>query len=278
MVSRSMRQQTATQAGSNKTFTGHIMLDLEKANDAPDIPLFISPSHDDYLDGNIRPDHDSKATAHALLMILAFLIMMPSGILILHLFDSVRWHWVNQALATFVALVGGGVGISLSMGYNQSKHYNTSHQIIGIALLVLLIGQAFIGYLRHSIFMRTGNSPSFYMVHRYLGAVLIIVGIVNGGLGLRLTFNNRYYTLYATVSVSVLIIGIALLYLKKRHNIKTQYMGNPRVQNFRNERSVHPHHEEIHLNNAGESQAWPGRQNEPVYGYRAEISAGPVAK
>lgn len=56
---------------------------------------------------------------HGCIMILAFVGLMPLGLLILRIMNSVKWHGLNQTLSVAVALIGTAAGIYAGSMYNR---------------------------------------------------------------------------------------------------------------------------------------------------------------
>lgn len=69
--------------------------------------------------GSARIDHDYGNAFHALIMTGAFVILFPLGVLFLRVFEKVILHWLNQAFAVLVVIVGAGIGIYISLMYNK---------------------------------------------------------------------------------------------------------------------------------------------------------------
>jgi hypothetical protein len=66
-----------------------------------------------------KTDHDFAPPLHAAVMILAFVVLMPLGVLILRILNSPKWHGFNQALSAVVAIIGLFLGIYISTMYNR---------------------------------------------------------------------------------------------------------------------------------------------------------------
>jgi hypothetical protein len=54
-------------------------------------------------------------------MILAFVGLMPLGLVILRIMNSVKWHGLNQALSAAVAILGVMLGIYCGTMYNRVR-------------------------------------------------------------------------------------------------------------------------------------------------------------
>ncbi|PYH92987.1 CBD9-like protein [Aspergillus ellipticus CBS 707.79] len=125
--------------------------------------------------------------AHATLMCLAFVIFFPLfGILVpLPLPISVtKIHAPLQIFTLCLATAGMGMGIYLANRFHELKH---SHPIIGIIVVgVLILFQPLMGWLQHLHFKREGGKSVFAYAHRWLGRAMVILGMINGGLGFRM--------------------------------------------------------------------------------------------
>lgn len=67
---------------------------------------------------------------------------------------------------------------------NASINY---HPIIGIVVLVSLFFQPALGILHHRRFKRQGRRQIWSHLHLFLGRASIVLGMVNGGLGLHVS-------------------------------------------------------------------------------------------
>lgn len=67
---------------------------------------------------------------------------------------------------------------------------HNAHPIIGIVLLVLIFFQPVLGFVHHLMFKRHSRRTFWSYGHLWLGRIIITLGIINGGLGLR--FAQRF--------------------------------------------------------------------------------------
>ncbi|KAL8796987.1 MAG: hypothetical protein Q9195_000758 [Heterodermia aff. obscurata] len=156
---------------------------LAAQGDPANFPADLSKNDNATASGGTTDDHDYGSSAHAFIMACVFVIIFPFGAAYLRLQSSVQWHWVAQAIGIVGALVGTGVALNISQMYNRSKHYNSSHQIIGLCALALLLVQAALGSVHHWVlFKKTPHPSTLSRIHRVLGPLVIFVGIVNGGM------------------------------------------------------------------------------------------------
>lgn len=78
------------------------------------------------------------------------------------------------------------------------------HPIIGIVVFALIAFQPALGYVHHRQFKRTQRRTLVSYLHLWNGRVLIVLGIVNGGLGLRVADAPDMAKLAYTIVAAVL--------------------------------------------------------------------------
>lgn len=119
---------------------------------------------------------------------LAFVLFFPIGGILIRL-GSFRGLWLVhglfQTLAYLIYIAAFGIGVWLAINMPGDLLSN-SHPIIGIVLLVLLFFQPFLGVLHHVMFKKHSRRVIWSYGHIWLGRIGITLGIINGGLGLRL--------------------------------------------------------------------------------------------
>jgi hypothetical protein len=129
-----------------------------------------------------------KRIAHAVLMIVAFVLLFPLIALGIPLFPSSRTvviHASLQLCTLALVIAGFGLGISMAKSLDLVDSY---HPIIGIIVVAsLILFQPAMGLVQHLYFRRTGKKSIAAYVHRWFGRTAITLGIINAGLGFRLT-------------------------------------------------------------------------------------------
>ncbi|KAL2811875.1 hypothetical protein BJX63DRAFT_397986 [Aspergillus granulosus] len=126
--------------------------------------------------------------AHGTLMSASFLILFPAFAISLHIIPSAktvpRIHAPLQLSTLCIVIAGFALGIYLAVTTDQLATY---HAIIGfITISSLMLFQPASGLIQHTHFRRTGGKSSFALLHRWLGRTMLVLGIINGGLGIRL--------------------------------------------------------------------------------------------
>ncbi|KAL4894430.1 hypothetical protein BDV59DRAFT_207073 [Aspergillus ambiguus] len=134
------------------------------------------------------PSIRRRRIAHATIMIVAFVILFPLFALGIQLFPSsrtVNTHACLQIFTLLLSIAGFGIGISMATSLQLTSSY---HPIIGIVVIsCLALFQPAMGLLQHRYFGRTGKKGPFAYLHRWFGRAIITLGIINAGLGFRLT-------------------------------------------------------------------------------------------
>jgi len=135
--------------------------------------------------------HDDSEWApvlHGIIMSLAFILVFPSGALLMSLLrrKGVLFHAGVQMFGLLLVVIGLGTGAYVSGQYNRSRHFSTGHQALGLFVFALLFVQAGLGLLQHRLFRRTKQETMFGIAHRFVGPLTIVLALVNGGLGLDL--------------------------------------------------------------------------------------------
>jgi hypothetical protein len=98
---------------------GTFTMDLTKAVGAAGIPIIATSDSSGTVQTEDKTDHDFSAPLHACAMVLAFVGLMPAGVLILRVFKSPRWHGYHQTASAALALLGVFSGIYAGTMYNR---------------------------------------------------------------------------------------------------------------------------------------------------------------
>ncbi|KAE8381338.1 hypothetical protein BDV26DRAFT_278902 [Aspergillus bertholletiae] len=131
---------------------------------------------------------NKKRIAHAVLMIAAFVILFPLfalGIPLSPFPHIVRVHACLQLCTLAIVIAGLGIGVSMATSLQLTGFY---HPVIGIVVVACLgLIQPVMGLTQHWYFRRYGKKSIAAYLHRWFGRLLITLGIINAGLGFRLT-------------------------------------------------------------------------------------------
>jgi Cytochrome domain of cellobiose dehydrogenase/Eukaryotic cytochrome b561 len=173
---------------------------------------------------------------HGLIMGACFVILFPLGALLIRL--PVRlafWlHVIWQSCTVFGVLVGFSLGIYISVKNNNHPKLDSAHQGLGIAITLLVLIQPTLGFLHHRIYKRTASPTLLGKIHRlYLGPGIILLGIVDGALGLNLAADNGKIPAYVGFVLFIAIVCALALWTLRRRNMRTKAANSFAASNFR---------------------------------------------
>lgn len=170
------------------------------------------------------------AQTHGSLGFLAFAIFFPLGVIVLRIFSFRGLLWVHvaiQMLAYAVALAVLGTGAYLA---TTQKTLLAAHPIIGFVVIGLLFLQPGLGFAHHIMYKRTGGSSVFTLPHIFWGRLWITVGIINGGLGLRMSNeDNDLIIAYSVVAGVMWLLWIASVLFAARRKSRRNIRGSIRL-------------------------------------------------
>ncbi|EFY94379.1 eukaryotic cytochrome b561 domain protein [Metarhizium robertsii] len=159
------------------------------------------------------PKVPSLAKTHGILMGLTFAVILPLGALLIRIPNVKYGVWIHAGwqLIGWACMIAGMV-MGIRMGNILDRLHNNAHTILGTIIVVALLIQPFLGYIHHRRFMKTQRKGIWTRIHVYYGRVLLILGIINGGLGLQLASDSPAYSRAGEIAYSV-VAGVAGLML-----------------------------------------------------------------
>lgn len=122
-------------------------------------------------------------------MAISWLFLIPLGATIIRFLAQAfprpvpLYLHAGMQISTFcLVIIGLAMGISTS---EQNKnHFTNDHQKLGVAIIVLFFLQIPMGYIHHVNFVATGKRGLWSYAHIWNGRTVMVLGVVNGGLGL----------------------------------------------------------------------------------------------
>ncbi|KAF2717471.1 iron reductase domain protein [Polychaeton citri CBS 116435] len=148
--------------------------------------------------------------AHGVLASLAFVLLFPIGGILIRVASFTGCIWVHaaiQAIAYLIYIAAFGLGIYMA---TQIDKLNNHHPIIGIIVFIILFFQPITGWIHHKLFKKYQGRTFWSYEHIGIGRIAIILGIINGGLGLRLAGNASTGQL-AAYGVIAGVFGVAYI-------------------------------------------------------------------
>ncbi|KAG6007849.1 hypothetical protein E4U21_005437 [Claviceps maximensis] len=142
--------------------------------------------------------------AHGIIMAVVFIAGYPLGSSLMPLIGNWMLHASWQLLAFLAMWAGFGVGYIVAT--NNGVFLKDSHTQLGFAVCVMMVLQPILGWLHHQHFVKTQTRGIFSYFHIWFGRILMILGIVNGGLGLQATNQSSAFIIaYAVLAGAVAI-------------------------------------------------------------------------
>lgn len=172
--------------------------------------------------------------AHGVLASLAFVILFPSGAIAIRLasFPGVIWlHAAFQVLAYLVYVAGFGLGVYLATEMDLVDHY---HPIIGVVVLILVFFQPVTGWVHHYLYKKHSHRTLWSYAHIWLGRIAVTLGIINGGLGLKLADSMSMSSqggivAYGVIAGLVWLVWVAAMVVGERRRKRGSANGAAKV-------------------------------------------------
>ncbi|KAK8114602.1 cytochrome b561 and DOMON domain-containing protein [Apiospora kogelbergensis] len=176
---------------------------------------------------------------HGVLAAIAFVGLFPIGAILMRVIPGrFAWiiHGVFQILAYGVYIAAAALGIQL-MQLIRIPLNGTSilipaqanrHPIIGLVLLGFFFFQPLLGWLHHIRLKKTGRRTAWSHLHLWLGRGAIVLGIVNGGLGLQLAnASDSAITAYSVVAAVVCLLWLLSALVSEYRRWRTHRKAAP---------------------------------------------------
>lgn len=147
-------------------------------------------------------------TAHGVVMAIVFIAGYPIGSSLMPLIGN----WILHASWQFLAFLGmwAGFGIGYTVASRNGVLFADKHTRLGVIVCALMGIQPVLGWLHHLQYVKTQRRGAFSYVHIWYGRGLMILGIVNGGLGLQAANpSTRFIVAYSVIAGITSIIYTA---------------------------------------------------------------------
>ncbi|KAG5912589.1 hypothetical protein E4U42_002127 [Claviceps africana] len=145
--------------------------------------------------------------AHGVIMTLVFLVGFPVGAMLMPLLG--RWLVHAGWQVFFFVFMWAGFGVGYVLSQRLDLFFTQAHTRLGTILCVLMCVQPVLGWLHHRHFAQHRRRGPVSHAHIWYGRALILLGVINGGLGVQLAHNERAFV----VAYCVVAAVFAVLYL-----------------------------------------------------------------
>ncbi|KAK0387583.1 hypothetical protein NLU13_3829 [Sarocladium strictum] len=150
-------------------------------------------------------------TAHGVVMAVTFAILYPIGAILMPMLGQWLVHGVVQLIAFLLMWAGFGLGYHYSN--KRGIFFDDTHMRLGTIVVALLGIQPILGWLHHTAYQRHQRRTFISHIHIWYGRILMALGIINGGLGMKKQNTDSAYKIaYAVVAgvLGGLYIGAAI--------------------------------------------------------------------
>ncbi|KAK4193314.1 hypothetical protein QBC35DRAFT_511231 [Podospora australis] len=137
--------------------------------------------------------------AHGIIAALVMAVLYPLGSLLMPLLG--KW-WVHGAWQVIAfALMWAAFGLGVQSAKDRGILFSQTHTILGTVVIAFFGIQPALGYYHHLQYVKTQSRGAVSYVHIWLGRILMLLGVINGGLGLQLSQErNSLVVAYSVVA------------------------------------------------------------------------------
>ena len=169
---------------------GVIQWDLSRATGGSDTNPFTSASTTTTTSSSAAQGLSMRLVqAHGTLASIAFVAIFPIGAILVRLTSFSPWiHGGLQVFGYGIFIAAAGLGIYMA---NNVDYLQEPHAIIGMLLLGIFFFMPFLGTIHHRMYKQMQMRTFWSYGHIFTGRAGVLLGIVNGGLGLKLADADR---------------------------------------------------------------------------------------
>ena len=122
---------------------------------------------------------------------------------------------------------------------SNTKHVTNStqllsakaHPILGLIVISILLLMPPLGYVHHVLFVKRGGRTPITYIHRWIGRTAIVLGGINGGLGIWMSHNQPFWGIIAYTAVAAFFYSqwfsvASLLELIRRRKVAEEAARN----------------------------------------------------
>lgn len=214
---------------------GMFAMNLEAATGEPGVPKNTASEVGVTHSGDSGSGHVGTVL-HALIMGACFVILFPIGSLLIQLpLRLAFWfHLIWQGFTVLGVLIGFALGVSVSIKNQKHPQLNSVHQGLGMAVVLLVLIQPTLGFLHHRSYKQSASPTLFGKIHRaYLGPAVILLGIINGAVGLDFASNKEKLPAYFGFVIFIAIITALAQWVARRRKMRSNAVNSVAASNFR---------------------------------------------
>ncbi|EME83410.1 uncharacterized protein MYCFIDRAFT_59084 [Pseudocercospora fijiensis CIRAD86] len=191
------------------------------ANANPFLAATASEASTQAIGGGVS---DSYIIAHAVFACLAVAFLLPIGGILIRVGNLPNLLIIHSAIQ-YLGLSFYIIAFGLGAYYASKEHYwSNRHPIIGTVVFGLMLTQPLWGVLHHRMYKKTQGRTISSWFHLSVGRIVILLGIVNGGLGLQLGGKSKGAKIGYGVGAGImgLLYILAILYGENKRRSSRQ--------------------------------------------------------
>ncbi|KAF5006082.1 hypothetical protein FDECE_7523 [Fusarium decemcellulare] len=155
---------------------------------------------------------DSILRAHGIIMSIVFLAGYPLGAVLMPIVGNWLVH-AGWQIFVFLAM-WAGFGLGYVYARDDGYWWKQAHTKMGTIVVALIALQPVLGFVHHQYFKSHGKRGIVSHVHIWFGRILMILGIINGGLGLQLASSSKGYIIaYSVIAGIAAILYVAGIFV-----------------------------------------------------------------
>ncbi|OQO04792.1 hypothetical protein B0A48_09716 [Cryoendolithus antarcticus] len=203
---------------------GGFQWDLSHATGGPDVNPFTSAGANVTSSSSAAgiQTNTRMAQAHGALASIAFVALFPTGAILVRLANFRELVWAHGGLQVFsyaIFATAGGLGIFIG---NQDASLQEPHAIIGMILLGALFFMPLAGTIHHRLYQKLQGRTLWSYAHIFTGRIGVVLGMINGGLGLQLANTGRaYITVYSVFAGLMGAIYVSVMVFDEYKRVRT---------------------------------------------------------
>ncbi|KAI1855488.1 hypothetical protein JX266_000353 [Neoarthrinium moseri] len=154
-------------------------------------------------------DTPKLIAAHGVVMAITFVILYPIGSILMPMLSN----WVVHAMFQTVAflLMWAGFALGVISAHRTKYDFTVTHTLLGTVVVCLMVLQPALGWVHHTHFVKHQKRSVVSYAHIAYGRSLMLLGVINGGLGLQLAgAPGRLVVAYAVVSAVIGVLYAAI--------------------------------------------------------------------
>ncbi|KAK4178656.1 hypothetical protein QBC36DRAFT_99559 [Triangularia setosa] len=155
-----------------------------------------------------NPNAATILAAHGIIGALVMAVLYPLGSLLMPLLG--RWYVHGTWQVVTFCLMWAAFGLGVQSAKDRNMLFTQSHTILGTVVIALFGIQPALGYIHHRQYVQTQSRGPVSYVHIWFGRILMLLGIINGGLGLQLAQERNELVIAYSVVAGVIFLCYVL--------------------------------------------------------------------